>query len=354
MQGVKRKIDSLIKRNESAPTQRSKEWFFVRNTAINASEIAACLTNTKEVWEDYVKQFGIEPKKYDNKSCSHFSTREDFIIDKCKAFMGEQVFFDSIYTLWGKTYEEIATRMYRQVYKTPILEFGSLPHSRDKWLRASPDGITPTGVMLEIKCPYKRKINGVVPFHYYLQVMTQLYVCNLDKCDFLECEIIELNSEKELIECEFEHKGILINKTDEEKNSETKYVYPPDSLVDVQDYINWYNNYTTDTPIKPIYYAIKKWNVVSVNGNKEWFNTIKPILKEHHVLIRELQDNPEQYCKYRQSIDAIKHKKFNDMYETTTCLLDTDVEDLYSDDDFMDYTDDTNETEQSIKCLISE
>ena len=45
---------------------------------------------------------------------------------------------------------------------------------------ASPDGITDDGVMVEIKCPPKRKFTKTVPPHYKMQVLGQLEVCNLD------------------------------------------------------------------------------------------------------------------------------------------------------------------------------
>ena len=56
---------------------------------------------------------------------------------------------------------------------------------------ASPDGITKDGVMLEIKCPYRRTITGVPPIYYVDQVQGQLEVCELDRCDFLECKLEE-------------------------------------------------------------------------------------------------------------------------------------------------------------------
>jgi hypothetical protein len=65
---------------------------------------------------------------------------------------------------------------------------------------ASPDGITDDGIMLEIKCPLRRKINGQVPLQYYYQIQGQLDVCGLDICDYLECEFAKYNDYDEYVE----------------------------------------------------------------------------------------------------------------------------------------------------------
>jgi hypothetical protein len=355
---LRNKVKNLLKKPQ--PIQRSKSWFELRNVALSASEIAACLTFTPEVCEDYLKQFNVPDFKINGKCCSHFDTKEDFIVNKCRAFFGENVFVDSIFTLWGKKYEEIATRLYRINFNTQVLEFGSLVHPRLKWLRCSPDGITRDGTLVEIKCPFKRKINGFVPFHYYLQCMLQLEVCDLETCDFLECELIELKTLDEFINYpliefspgKFQAKGILINKVSEVNNSETKYIYPPDNLLTTEDFINWYTQVssTIEVQVQPIFYVIVKWGVIQVKRNKEWFDKIiKPILKENHTFIRKLQKDKELFDKYRESIHLIKNKTFIEMYNKTECLLEIGND---SDSDF--YIEE-NETEIEIDtCLLSE
>ena len=338
---LKTKVKNLIKKNAKAPIQRSPEWYIARYIAINASEANACLTHTEEICRDYMTQFNLPNFQLDNKCCSHFDTKEDFIINKGRAFFGENVFKDSIYTLWGKKYEEIATRMYRLVYNIPVLEFGSLPHPRLSWLRCSPDGITPNGTLLEIKCPFKRKITGICPFHYYTQCMIQLEVCDLEICDYLECEIIEFQTEQEYIDyvlTENQFKGILMNKTNEENNSETKYIYPPDYLITTEDFLNW-SNTLQSIKVVPIYYCITKWNVIQIKRNKVWFDTIiKPILKEAHQFFRKLQNDKDLFDKYRESIHLIKNKKFIETYNKTVCLID----------------DESNIETISDECLLSE
>ena len=356
---LKNKVKNLLKKPVVA--QRSPNWYNLRNVALSASEIAACLTFTQDVCEDYLKQFNVPDFKIDGKCCSHFDTKEDFIVNKCRAFFGENVFIDSIFTLWGKKYEEIAARLYRIVYNIKLLEFGSLVHPRLKWLRCSPDSITEDGTLVEIKCPFKRKIkDNIVPFHYYLQCMLQLEVCDLETCDFFECEIVELKTMQEFLNYElkefspstFQSKGILINKVSEVNNSETKYIYPPDTLVTTEDYINWYNEVssTIQIEVRPIFYVIVKWGVIQVKRNKEWFDKIiKPILKENHNFIIKLQNDRELFDKYRESIHLIKNKKFIEMYDNTECLIEI-ANNSDSDSDFY-----IEQTELDLDiCLLSE
>ena len=362
---LQNKVKNLLKK--PIIVQRSLEWYNIRNVALSASEIAACLTFTPEVCEDYLKQFNVPDFKIDGKCCSHFDTKEDFIINKCRAYFGENVFIDSIFTLWGKKYEEIAARLYRTTFNIKLLEFGSLVHPRLKWLRCSPDGITSDGTLVEIKCPFKRKIkDGIVPFHYYLQCMLQLEVCDLETCDFLECEIIELKTIQEFIDYElkefspskFQSKGLLINKVAEVNNSETKYIYPPDTLVTTEDYINWYNEVSINNvdiiEVKPIFYVIIKWGVIQVKRNKEWFDKIiKPILKENHNFIRKLQNDRELFDKYRESIHLIKNKTFIEMYNKTECLIEIGTCSDSESDFYIEENETDTDTEIEI-CLLSE
>jgi len=322
------------------PAQRSPEWYKLRNTRITASEVASCLFKTDEVCKDYIEEFNLTDFKIDpNKCVSHYDTREEYIIKKCRSFYGENVFSDSIYTLWGKKYEEIATRLYRKMFNTDVLEFGLLPHPRLSWVGASPDGITPDGVMLEIKCPFSRKIDGIVPFHYWTQMQLQLEVCDLEKCDFLECEIKELCDQEAFIKQQniqensnwHDFKGILINILDEAKNSETKYIYPPDSLNTVDEYISWSNQEienlkTQGKEASCIYYHIVKWNIINVKRSKEWFNKIKKTLKETFELIKKLQNDPELFDKYKESINLIKNKEYIEKYNSTICLIASEMD----------------------------
>lgn len=322
-----------VLRKKPQPVQRSPEWFSARNTRVTASEAACCLTLSEEICKQYVEDFNIKNFKYKPTHClSHYDNREDYIINKCRTFYGENLFKDSIYTLHGKKFEEIATRLYRKRYNTDVIEFGLLPHPRLSYLAASPDGITSDGIMLEIKCPYSRKIEeGVPPIWYWVQMQVQLEVADLDQCDFLECQIQEVNYEEylKIIPEINQDAGILLNKIAEPDNSETKYIYPPDSFNTKEEFVNWSQNIILDyqqqnIQIVPIFYFINKWCVLNVYRRKEWFNSVKHFFKENMDLIKKLQADKNLFNDYWESINKIRNKEYYEKYNNTICLIEHD------------------------------
>jgi putative phage-type endonuclease len=321
MKRLRNRVKSLLKKPQ--PIQRSPEWYRARNTIITASEVASCLTLSKKTCEKYVKLYNIKNFKYnDIKSANVYDSLDEYIIKKCKSFYGENVFNDSVYTLWGKKYEPIAVNLYKKVKNTEVYDFGLLRHPYLKWLGASPDGITPDGVMLEIKCPYSRKIkDSYIPFHYYCQVQIQLQSTLLDEADFLECEIKEMKSLEEYTQCT-DIKGIIINKINEPDNSETKYIYQ--DVYDTRDPIDWANTYLTDEnkiTYTPIYYKIQKYSILNIKKDQEWFDSVKDDIKRVHSIITHYQNNQEDFMKYIEKINKLKNKKHIEAIENSVCLL---------------------------------
>jgi len=94
---------------------------------------------------------------------------------------------------WGIRFEPVVKQIYNFKYGTTIQELGRLLSQTDPRCSASPDGLiiedptnTRTGRLIEIKCPVTRQPNGKVPKDYYLQMQMQLFVTDLDACDFVE------------------------------------------------------------------------------------------------------------------------------------------------------------------------
>ena len=287
----RKKVKALSKKNEKCPEQRTPEWFAARNTRITASEAASCLFKSRKVCETYVNEFNLTNFKYkDTERLNPYETREEYIIKKCASFFGENVFKDSVFTMWGKKYEEVANRLYCKLNNTQVIEFGLMPHSRLKWLAASPDGITPDGIMLEIKCPKARKIDdNCPPLYYWIQTQIQMETVDLDFCDFFECEIAEVQ-EQEFIDLQLKEKqdkGIVLQINEDqneltEKKSDPKFIYPPLELNTTEDYLNWKNEYMNQCPgmYTPTYYFITKYNNIRIKRSKEWFNNVKDDIKE--------------------------------------------------------------------------
>lgn len=324
---LRNRVKTLQKKPQ--PEQRTPEWYAARHTRVTASEAASCLFKSQRMCEEYVKAFDIKTFKYkDTEPLNHYETKEDYIIKKCSAFYGKNVFKDSVYTLWGKKYEEVANRLYCQLNNTTVIEFGLLPHPRLKWLAASPDGITPDGIMLEIKCPKSRKIDETqVPIHYWVQTQIQLEVTDLDFCDFFECEIEEIESEQQFIECELvgkQAKGIVLQIAN--SGPDPKFIYPPISIVETDQYINWKNeNLKKDNTLIPTYYFITKYNNQRVARSKTWFENIRDDIKKTWEIIIHLQKEKEYFEKYKDSIHRLKSKAFYEKYETTNCDINDNI-----------------------------
>ncbi len=153
--------------------QRTPEWYAARHSLITASDAAQAL------------------------GCAKFGNQRAFFQKKC-GLPEEQAPFDAEVPplKWGVMFEPVAQAIYSAAGGgLRVHEFGLLRHPApdQAHIGASPDGISDLGVMLEIKCPWRRRIvEGEVPMQYYHQIQAQLAVCGLEECDYFECEFEEL------------------------------------------------------------------------------------------------------------------------------------------------------------------
>ena len=156
---VYNKVEELLKIPQFE--QRTPQWFEQRENAITASDIPTVLGENEY------------------KSCFNL------LIDKCNG--NPKPFVGNAATQWGNHYEDTAIEKYSERYNKKVLSFGLLLHKEHRWLGGSPDGITTDGVLLEVKCPIKRKIvMGEVPHHYLSQVLLNLEICDLEVAHFIE------------------------------------------------------------------------------------------------------------------------------------------------------------------------
>lgn len=155
--------------------QKTPEWYEARHGLITASDFAQALGKGKFGTQRQLIQKKVEP-------CSDTQS------------------FSNVFFEWGNLFEPVASMIYSKMHEVTVHEFGLLRHPHYDFFGASPDGITDSGVMLEIKCPLKRKITGEIPEQYYYQIQGQLDVCDLDVCDYFECEFAKYNTYKEYLE----------------------------------------------------------------------------------------------------------------------------------------------------------
>lgn len=154
------KVPELLGRQQYE--QRTPEWYEVRKGLMTASDAAGAL--------------GIPAFK------GQRNVRQSLLQQKVSGtFTGNHM------TRWGQENEDQVRERAMQALGEVAWEVGLVVHPDLSWLGASPDGVTNTGKLIEIKCPYKRKPDPQeVPHHYWPQIQVQLECTNLDSCYFVQ------------------------------------------------------------------------------------------------------------------------------------------------------------------------
>ena len=315
-------------KNVPQPEQRTKAWFDMRNNMITASSAATALSENP-----YEKVDG-------------------FIMEKV---FGRE-FMDNEFVHHGKKYESIATMLYEHLKNQRVDEYGLIQHPKISFLGASPDGICTKytldgeinlmnyGRMVEIKCPFVRKIkmsgpidDHICPHYYWIQIQLQLECCDLEYCDFWQCEIKEYTSidewmkpvtmnhrcEQDLpsnIEDEWTYGFVLQYKMDnyvKRNNTDkevfcSKYIYAPNHLGDYQTKILLANKMKDESNIpgftfdKILYWRIINSHCCEIKRDRKWFEEKYPIFKDVWERIAYLRKDKEAAKVFR---DAILTKK---------------------------------------------
>lgn len=240
--------------------QRSDEWYNIRKSLITASDFAQALGKGK---------FGTTTDFYKNK-CGYEDNNIDMSIPALQ---------------WGVRYEEVANMFYKMKMNVDVYEFGILKHPDISYVGASPDGISNMGIMLEIKCPWKRKRTDTIPEQYYYQIQGQLEVCDLEECDYLECYIVEYDDYDQMKnDDKIQYKGVVV------ETDIGKYSYG--EICDIE--------YSVMGEYRRIYYyGIREYFMKRVKRDKEFF---RDILHQ----IGEVWKNVEMYRKdetlYRNAV----------------------------------------------------
>jgi putative phage-type endonuclease len=179
--------------------QRTTEWFEARKSRLTASDL-------------------YDAVKGGNVSIRLAKKKANIVVDNIN--------YNAIPALkWGTMFEPMATRCYSQkMNNIAIHDFGLICDTSNEHFGASPDGINELGIMLEIKCPYSRKIeNGIIPDKYRMQIQGQLAVCKLKECDYIECIFKSIENEEDYLELNNEtvKHGVIA----EFYNQKGEYVY---------------------------------------------------------------------------------------------------------------------------------
>lgn len=274
-QYLKEQVNTLKKIFQ--PEQKSKEWYDMRSNMLTASDWGTILGE------------------------NHYSNSNEVLKKKC----GDDTFITNAAMQWGNKYEDVAVLIYKYRNNVEVLDFGCLKHPYIPYLGASPDGITPNGIMLEIKCPTSRKITGIPPRYYWCQVQGQLEVCELDRCDFLECALKEYINEETYLNDNYEgnyklnkygnEKGVVIEFF--RKNNKTFYYdYSPVCIIG-EELECWKKNTISKHIIDEnimiasfSYWYLEEVSCIPIYRNQEWFHEAKIILSEFWKKVLKYRD----------------------------------------------------------------
>lgn len=159
------KVKVLIER-EYAP-QKSEEWLNQRKTMLTASDAATAIGKNK------------------------YETPDGLLLKKCGLGVP---FFGNEATRHGEKYEDEARILYEERYGEVVHEIGLVAHPTEPWLGGSPDGVSESGKLVEIKCPPQRQIiPGEVPEHYMPQLQLCMEILDLEEADFIQYKPAETN-----------------------------------------------------------------------------------------------------------------------------------------------------------------
>lgn len=195
---------------------------------------------------------------------------------------------------WGKNFESIAQNIYSsEMNGINIYEFGCI-RSNDPELEfygASPDGITSTGIMLEIKCPKSRKIkpNNISP-DYYAQVQGQMAVCGLNECDFSEFEFqkMDVSSFLTIDTKDTKYFGAFLKNI---HNEDKVDYYTPLSLTPLECFLSVKSNNPNNLK-KVVYWKLNKHQIQRIRFNKkEWEYEYKPKIIEFWECVQKYDEN---------------------------------------------------------------
>jgi len=276
--------------------QRSDEWFNVRKNLITASDMAQALNKGK------------------------FGSQKDFLIKKINNLVENSntyVQSDNVALLWGVKYEEVANKIYMKRNRVEVFEFGLIKHPTLDCFGASPDGISELGIMLEIKCPFKRKIDGSIPEQYWMQIQGQLEVCDLEECDYLECKLRQYNNEADflsdshtdyILTKDLNEKGIVIEY---KKDGERNYLYS-DLNKTISELVEWKEDIITEfdytIEYEIVYWRLDEYFCKRVYRDIEFFNKNIENLKYLWDKIIYYSTNSNAYSK--QVLNSKKKRVF--------------------------------------------
>jgi hypothetical protein len=293
--------------------QKSDEWLAKRKLLITASEAACVIPAKRDTCQIFFDDTGCSKKEQEDilarKFCAKYDTLNTFI----KRKTNWKPFTPVPATEWGVRFEEEGRRIYENIKKARVCEFGLHVHGSIKWLGASPDGITDDaekeedlGVVVEIKCPFSRVLKEVPPFEYWIQVQIVMEVFDLPAADLIQLKFALYQDEDDYLADtlrENQVKGVHIEL------SPDQCIYSPRTIEDPKELLEWAHIVVDELPDddykKIVCWKLEEYTLNRIRRRADWLQTILPYMNHAHRRIRltevssvpEIDESPKKIMK---------------------------------------------------------
>lgn len=341
---INAKVLGLIEMMKKVPEQRTPGWYAMRANRVTASSAASVLRVSEiEIALRDAEILSMDAKKKVGHVMPSFSSFAQEL--RLKVGVEDKNIEGSVAMEHGIKYEDVIKAIYEDTHQVTVHEFGLVPHPTLDWLGASPDGIRSDGIMVEIKCPYGRVPTGVPKAQYWIQMQLQMFCCDLQYCDYLDCVIQEYFCREDYLADKCYNKdtgrlmygstakgmpkGVMIaykmygepDDLGRETVLERKYYPPPPVMAfdSEEEESAWIDKWIETTLMKefPItgerlhnimkhkeefrihYWYIETWNEVRVARNDEWLEKRIPEIHDFWKLVLRCREEgmPEEYMK---------------------------------------------------------
>ncbi len=295
------KVMHLLK--DRGIAQRTALWLAKRSTLITASEASSALKRTPKACKHYVEMFGLQDTfEYSSKkSCNPYQSTQALIKKKSSVTDASAV-VNGDFMAWGTLYEEVARQIYQQMTGETVHEFGLLIHPEHPWIGASPDGITSSGKVVEIKVPSVRAPSSIPPLQYVIQVYFQMEVTGLDNGDFFDVVIIEWTSEEEWLASAMStpvqpyHTHGIVCQNEQSQD----YVYAPEATRSPLAFLEWAHRLKEDG-MRLVYYQMVEFELIGIMRDPMWLSSNLEELREVHDEIQSLMQKTTSVTQKRSS-----------------------------------------------------
>jgi hypothetical protein len=277
--------------------QKTTEWLSKRKVLVTASEAASVIPARKKMLQPFFDEMGCtetEQKEISSRRyCSKYDTLNTYVGKKT----GRKPFHPNPATNWGNRFEEEGRRIYEDIKKASVCEFGLQVHDTIKFLGASPDGITDDaekdedrGVAVEIKCPYTRAIKDVPMLEYWVQVQIVMEVFDLPAADLIELKFSVYSDKDQFLEDVLEPnqvKGVHI------ETSPVDCIYSPRHMTDTHELVEWAHDVLDGdsqddeyTYRKMVCWKVDEYKLHRIKRRADWMTNALPFLNHAHRCVR--------------------------------------------------------------------